>query len=125
MLDGDHDNVIDDNFELNKRFIKFTMLMNEKIVQNKRPNITEIIMELKDFLLDLNFKKFKTIIRKYNKDTGTNYKNLYAVCFCRSFFECHFSTKITFKNPKYAVEQSIGIKPEWNIFLDAMYHDSV
>ena len=95
-----------------------------------RPNIKEMIYDLKDYTDNYKYKpddliklNFIDLIKKYVNRDKNDYNVLYVLCYGRLLFECYYTEHIYYMLPTYAAEEALGRKTSWYIFMDAIKHN--
>lgn len=120
LLGVDEDNEDKNEIILNSNDIiyygtlNFVELFKELLIKFNRPLIKEFVMEIKK---DYTFEEFDNAFIKYNIHTESNYKNLWFICYLRSYFEITLIKYVYFYDPKYAAQQTLGNLNIWNLYV--------
>ena len=90
-----------------------------------RQKIKNVIIALYEIVNETNkHKKFNILVKhlKENRNKVDDTSCVYISCFCRATWESIFEPHIFYKDPKYAVQETMGKEP-YQVFLGSLDND--
>ena len=108
---------ISDPFFLNGQFKYFIELLTflSKDKDFKRNEINYMLDEISQFDGDIE-SLMRITFRNLDCDSSKAHK-LFIICYFRTEFEMNFAERISYENPKYAINKAMGFD-DWTIFLE-------
>jgi len=115
------ENGINDPSIICENVLYFVRLFEILLKTNNRPSIKFVVDAIQSVEMTQSFSNFIQLLEQVHEQDMRDYKYLFLMCYCRSKFESHFTDKIKYTNPKYAVMEAMGQHNRWAVLFVEAY----